>query len=112
MLGAEPMPADREDACISVAEMVRGDAIADPSNARSNSYFVLAFRDVATCSSAQGHRAPSVRTDLRALAAVTAIVAFELLTSYAEDTEQGMWPLLNQLEHSLPTILTSCFRID
>ena len=61
--------------------------------------------------SAQGHRAPSVRTDLRALAAVTAIVAFELLTSYAEDTEQGMWPLLNQLEHSLPTILTSCFRI-
>jgi hypothetical protein len=76
-----------------------------------NSYFVLEFRDVTTYGSAQGHRAPSVRTDLRALAAVTAIVAFELLTSYAEDTEQRMWPLLNQLEHSLPTILTSRFRI-
>jgi hypothetical protein len=111
MLGAEPIPADREDACISVAEMVRGDAIADPSNARSNSYFVLAFRDVATCSSAQGHRAPSVRTDLRALAAVTAIVAFELLTIYAEYTEQGMWPLLNRLEHALSTILTTRSRI-
>jgi hypothetical protein len=76
-----------------------------------NSHFVLEFRDVATYGSAQGHRAPSVRTDLRALAAVTAIVAFELLTTYAECTEQGMWPLLNQLDHSLPTILTSRFRI-
>ena len=76
-----------------------------------NSYFVLEFRDVATYNSAQGHRAPSVHTDLRALAAVTAIVAFELLTTYAEYTEQGMWPLLDRLEHSLLTILTSRFRI-
>jgi hypothetical protein len=74
-----------------------------------NSYFVLELRDVATYGPTQGH--PSVPIDLRALAAVTAIVAFELLKSYAEDTEQGVWPLFNQLEHSLPTILTSRFRI-
>ena len=42
---------------------------------------------------------------------MTAIVAFELLTRYAEDTEQWVWPLLNQLENSLPTILTSRCRI-
>jgi hypothetical protein len=52
-----------------------------------------------------------VSTDLRALAAVTAIVAFELLTIYAEYTEQGMWPLLNRLEHALSTILTTRSRI-
>ena len=44
------------------------------------------------------------------MAAVTAIVALELLTSYAEDTKQWVWPLLNQLKHSHPTILTSHFR--
>ena len=95
----------------SVAALVRGDAIAAHQSRDPNSYFVVELRDVATYSPAHGHQAPSVRADLRALAAMTAIVAFELLTSYAEDTEQGMWPLLNQLEHSLPTILTSCFRI-
>ena len=111
MLRAEPMPADREDPCISVAELVQAMRSPTHQSRDPNSRVVMAFRDVATYGSAQRHRTPSVRTDLRALAAVTAIVAFELLTTYAEYTEQGMWPLLNHLEHALPTILTSLFRI-
>jgi len=60
---------------------------------------------LSACDTGRGRIAPNTpflrcrvgagRCDRRSIQIRCAIVAFELLTSYAEDTEQGMRPLIN-----------------